>query len=67
MNEELIHALGDELHAALLAASVVEPLTIRHPDITLADAYAVQRRLNARRIAGGERVIGKKIGVTSKA
>ena len=67
MNEQLIHSLGDELYAALRSASVVEPLTTRHPDITLADAYAVQQRLNARRIAAGERVIGKKIGVTSKA
>jgi 2-oxopent-4-enoate/cis-2-oxohex-4-enoate hydratase len=67
MKEELIHSLGDELYAALRACSVVEPLTTRHPDITLADAYAVQQRLNARRIAAGERVIGKKIGVTSKA
>lgn len=66
MNPELIQSLGDELYQALTTCSVVEPLTNRHPDITIADAYAIQQRLNARRIAGGERVIGKKIGVTSK-
>jgi len=67
MNPELIQSLGDELYQALTACAVVEPLTNRHPEITIADAYAIQQRLNARRIAGGERVIGKKIGVTSKA
>ncbi|MBM3374084.1 MAG: 2-oxopent-4-enoate hydratase, partial [Betaproteobacteria bacterium] len=33
----------------------------------IADAYRIQQRLNARRIAAGERIIGKKIGVTSAA
>jgi 2-oxopent-4-enoate/cis-2-oxohex-4-enoate hydratase len=67
MKPELIQSLGDELYQALTTCSVVEPLTNRHPEITIADAYAIQQRLNARRIAAGERVIGKKIGVTSKA
>ena len=67
MNPELIQSLGDELYQALTTCTVVEPLTNRHPEITIADAYAIQQRLNARRLAAGERVIGKKIGVTSKA
>ncbi len=67
MTPELITQLGDELYDALKACSVVEPLTNRHPDITIEDAYAIQQRLNARRMDAGERVIGKKIGVTSKA
>ena len=67
MSPELINTLGDELYDALKACRVVEPLTTRHPEITLDDAYAIQQRLNARRLAAGERIIGKKIGVTSKA
>jgi 2-oxopent-4-enoate/cis-2-oxohex-4-enoate hydratase len=67
MNPELITALGDELYEALTAHQVVEPLTTRHPDITVEDAYRIQQRLNARRVAAGETIIGKKIGVTSKA
>jgi 2-oxopent-4-enoate/cis-2-oxohex-4-enoate hydratase len=67
MNPELIQSLGDELYQALTGGTVVEPLTNRHPEITIADAYAIQQHLNARRLAAGERVIGKKIGVTSKA
>jgi 2-oxopent-4-enoate/cis-2-oxohex-4-enoate hydratase len=63
---ERIQALGDELHGALRARSVVEPLTAREPDITVDDAYLISRRLLERRLADGEKVIGKKIGVTSK-
>ena len=67
MTPELINTLGDELYDALKGCQVVEPLTTRHPEITIADAYAIQQRLNARRIEAGERIIGKKIGVTSRA
>ncbi|WP_198971483.1 2-oxopent-4-enoate hydratase [Xylophilus sp. ASV27] len=67
MNLELQHQLGDELYQALRGAQTVEPLSNRHPDITIADAYAIQQHLLARRLAAGERVVGKKIGVTSRA
>ncbi|TWO71285.1 2-oxopent-4-enoate hydratase [Caenimonas sedimenti] len=67
MDQPLIEALGDELYAALRGCSVVEPLTNRHADITIADAYLVQQRMLARRLEAGERVVGKKIGVTSAA
>ena len=67
MDRPLIEALGDELYAALRGCSVVEPLTNRHADITIADAYRIQQRMLARRLEAGERVVGKKIGVTSAA
>ena len=67
MNDELITMLGDELYDALKACRVVDPLTTRHPGISIEDAYRIQQRLNARRVQAGETVVGKKIGVTSKA
>lgn len=67
MNTDLITTLGDELYAALTGCLVVEPLTGRHPEITVEDAYRIQQRLNARRVAAGETTVGKKIGVTSQA
>lgn len=67
MTPELIQQLGDELFDALQNRSTLAPLSSRHPDITIADAYAIQQHMMARRLAAGERVIGKKIGVTSKA
>jgi 2-oxopent-4-enoate/cis-2-oxohex-4-enoate hydratase len=62
-----IETLGDELYDALLGCRTVEPLTSRYPDITIEDAYAIQQRLTQRRLAAGQRIIGKKIGVTSQA
>jgi 2-oxopent-4-enoate/cis-2-oxohex-4-enoate hydratase len=67
MNEQLIHTLGDELYDALKACRVVDPLSARHAGITIEDAYRIQQRLNARRVEAGETIVGKKIGVTSKA
>jgi 2-oxopent-4-enoate/cis-2-oxohex-4-enoate hydratase len=60
-------AFGDELYEALRARRTVPPLTARVPGLTTGEAYQVSRRLLERRLADGERVIGKKIGVTSKA
>jgi 2-oxopent-4-enoate/cis-2-oxohex-4-enoate hydratase len=65
MEQKLIDQLGDELYAALSAANTVAPLTDRHATITNEEAYQIQRRLIDRRLAGGEQIIGKKIGVTS--
>ena len=67
MTPELITQLGDELYEALTRCRVVDPLTTRHREITIEDAYGIQQRLNARRVSAGETIIGKKIGVTSQA
>ncbi|WP_440995079.1 2-oxopent-4-enoate hydratase [Arhodomonas sp. SL1] len=67
MDQNTIQALGDELYEALRGRKTVEPLTEREPDIRTEDAYHVSMRMLERRKADGERVIGKKIGVTSKA
>jgi len=67
MEQALITQLGDELYTALSNCEVLEPLTNRHADITIEDAYHIQQRMIARRIEAGETVIGKKIGVTSQA
>ena len=66
MNPSLIDALGDELYAALRGRHTVAPLTSRHDGMSVSDAYRISLRLLARREGEGERVIGKKIGVTSK-
>ena len=67
MDQQQITQLGDELYEALTAGKTVSPLTSRGFDITIEDAYHIQQRTLARRIEKGEKVVGKKIGVTSKA
>lgn len=67
MNLEKIKRYGDELYDAMTSRKTVPPLLAREPDITVEDAYQIQSRMVARRLEAGERIVGKKIGVTSKA
>ncbi len=67
MDERLVTRLGDELFAALRERRTLAPLTTRHAEITVEDAYRISLHMLRRREADGERVIGKKIGVTSLA
>ena len=62
-----VGALADELYQALCDGRTVLPLIARHPGLTIDDAYAISLGVLAKRRNAGERVIGKKIGVTSKA
>ena len=67
MEKKKIRAYGDELYEALIGQRMIDPITDREPEITIEDAYAISQHLLDRRLAAGEKVIGKKIGVTSKA
>ena len=58
---------GAELFAALCERRTVAPLIARDAALTIDDAYAISLDFLARRRRDGERVVGKKIGVTSKA
>ncbi len=59
--------IAGELYAALRGRRTVPPLTGRGAPFTIDDAYAISLAVLERRLADGERVVGKKIGVTSKA
>jgi len=67
MDSQKIRRLGDALHDALVQRQPIAPLTETEPDITLEDAYQIQLRMIAQRLeSGAERIIGKKIGLTSQ-
>jgi len=66
MDDIKIKKYGDELYDAFVKFSPVRPLLEREPGITIEDAYKIQEHFVARRVAAGERIIGKKIGATSK-
>jgi len=67
MEQKKIEQYGDMLYEALSANRTIAPLTSQEPGITIEDAYHIQQRMIARRLERGARVVGKKIGVTSKA
>ena len=56
-----------ELFSALRNGEVVTPLSARDTSLGIDDAYAISLAILAARKSEGERVVGKKIGVTSKA
>lgn len=66
MNQEKIDQYGDELYQAFLQRKTIAPFTEREPGISLEDAYKIQLRFIQRRVEAGEKIVGKKIGVTSK-
>lgn len=66
MDTTQIENFGDALYDAMLTRETIAPLTEQAPDITIEDAYRISLRMLERRLAAGERVVGKKIGVTSQ-
>ena len=67
MDKKTISTLGDELYEAWRNVRQIAPLTDRQPQISIEDAYRVQLRTIERRVSDGERIVGKKIGITAKA
>lgn len=64
--EDHAQAAADLLNAETTGEQI-GLLTIRHPDMGMDDAYAVQSAIYRAKLAQGRRVVGWKIGLTSKA
>ncbi|MFF2329541.1 MULTISPECIES: 2-oxo-hept-4-ene-1,7-dioate hydratase [unclassified Streptomyces] len=64
---ETIAALAEELADAERERGVIPRLTARHPEATVEDSYAIQGVWRDRNIAAGRRLVGRKIGLTSRA
>lgn len=64
---DIIAYAGDELFDAYRAGTTIAPLRNRFAGVDIVDAYRIQERFMGRRLAIGEAIVGKKIGVTSKA
>lgn len=66
LDDDTIAALADELAEAERSRTPVPRITARYPDATVEDSYAIQAVWRDRRIAAGHRIIGRKIGLTSR-
>lgn len=58
---------ASELYQALQQGRTLPPLTERWPAISIEDAYHISHQVVERRVAAGQPIVGKKIGVTSRA
>lgn len=64
---ETIAALAAELAEAERTRGVMPRITARHPDATIEDSYAIQGVWRDSQVAAGRRLVGRKIGLTSRA
>ncbi|WP_460774674.1 2-oxo-hept-4-ene-1,7-dioate hydratase [Microbacterium sp. GXF7504] len=62
-----IDAIAAELAEADRAHSVIPRITARYPEATVEDSYAIQGKWRDTQVAAGRRLVGRKIGLTSKA
>ena len=67
LTQELIRKEARELYKAEREKTTLRPLTERYPQIAIEEAYRIQLALIEMKKADGRRVVGKKIGLTSKA
>lgn len=65
LDSKTISAHADALFHAMNTRTVLEPFTNATPDITIDDAYAISLQVFEKRLASGEKLVGKKVGVTS--
>ena len=67
LDQSIIEAIASELAEADRTKSVIPRITARYPDATVEDSYAIQGVWRDQMIADGRRLVGRKIGLTSKA
>ena len=67
LSESIINDLALHVADAQDRAHTMEKLTIAHPNMEMADSYRVQNALKALWLKRGERIVGLKAGLTSKA
>jgi len=66
MSDLLNSTLAEELWAAERNRVPIQPLTDRHPELDVNDAYAIQTHNIDRRVYEGARMCGRKVGLTSR-
>ena len=67
LQQATVQALAAELHTAERDRIQVRQFSLRYPDMGMADAYAVQRAWVDIKLAEGRKLVGHKIGLTSRA
>lgn len=62
-----IAAIAEELAQADRTKELIPRITTRYPNATVEDSYAIQGVWKDNQLAAGRRLVGRKIGLTSKA
>src|SRR4029077_14630169 len=67
IDKSTIQSLAARLDQAEKSRQQIRQFSLDHPEITMEDAYAIQRAWVAIKVATGRIIKGHKIGLTSKA
>ena len=67
LSQDEIEAIAEELAEADRNHAVIKRITARYPHATVEDSYAIQGVWRDKNIAAGRRLVGRKIGLTSRA
>ncbi|ETS29790.1 2-oxo-hepta-3-ene-1,7-dioic acid hydratase [Photorhabdus temperata] len=67
LQKEVVSQVAHRLHQAEKSCQQIRQISLDHPEITIDDAYAIQREWVNLKIAEGRVLKGHKIGLTSKA
>ena len=67
LSADTIVMLANELNVAEKSRVQVEQFSKRFPEMTVADGYAIQKTWVALKCAEGRKIVGHKIGLTSRA
>jgi len=67
LSKDIIHDCAEQLHQAEISRKQVHQLSLQYPEICIEDAYAIQKVWVDKKIEEGRKVIGHKIGLTSRA
>ena len=67
LDSKSVDNLAAKLEQAERSHSQIDQFSLLHPAMTVEDAYAVQSAWMRLKVAAGRRVIGRKIGLTSRA
>ncbi len=67
LDTQIHRSLAEQLEAAEQSRQQIGQFSKLHPLMTIADSYAIQREWMKLKLAGGRRMIGHKIGLTSRA
>jgi 2-oxo-hept-3-ene-1,7-dioate hydratase len=67
VGEDVIAGLARRLEESERTRTQIRQFSLEYPGITIEDAYAIQRAWVAIKLAAGRRILGHKIGLTSRA
>jgi 2-keto-4-pentenoate hydratase len=67
LSEQTIESISRDLYTAERDRRTLRPITETHPEIDIDTAYKIQLGLIQLKDADGEKIVGKKIGLTSNA